>query len=61
MAAEMMTFKDEWEATLDELETESANLLVCFVVDSSISTEFNPKVYFSFKNNLKFLSPFVLS
>ena len=25
----MMTFKDEWEATLDELETESANLLVC--------------------------------
>ncbi|WZZ56869.1 hypothetical protein YC2023_056976 [Brassica napus] len=25
--AEMMTFKDEWEATLDELETESANLL----------------------------------
>lgn len=38
MAAEMMTFKDEWEATLDDLETESANLLVCFLVASSIST-----------------------
>lgn len=35
----MMTFKDEWEATLDELETESANLLVCFVVASSISSK----------------------
>ncbi|CAN8294962.1 unnamed protein product [Cochlearia groenlandica] len=27
VAAEMITFRDEWEATLDELETESADLL----------------------------------
>jgi len=28
VADEMATFKEEWEASLDELETESAHLLV---------------------------------
>lgn len=56
----MMTFKDEWEATLDDLETEIANLLVCFVVASSISTKFNSKAYLSFKKNLQ-ISTFLFS
>jgi hypothetical protein len=58
VAAEMMTFKDEWEATLDELETESATLLVCFVVASSIPTKLTPKGYLSFKVTCATLLPF---
>lgn len=30
MAEEMEAFKEEWEAVLDELETESAHLIVCY-------------------------------
>lgn len=49
----MMTFKEEWESTLDDLETESSNLLVCFVITSSISIIVNSKVYLLFKKNLQ--------
>lgn len=31
VAEEMAAFKEEWEMELDELETESANLLVQFI------------------------------
>lgn len=31
MSSEMNTFVEEWEAVLDDLEAESALLLVCFI------------------------------
>lgn len=34
IASEMDAFKEEWEAVLDELETESSHLLVCFSLQS---------------------------
>lgn len=46
----MMTFKDVWEETLDNLEIKSANLLVWFLY---FFTKFNTKFYLSFKKNLQ--------
>jgi hypothetical protein len=37
VADEMSTFTEEWEAVLDELETESAHLLVCFFLQLPIN------------------------
>lgn len=37
MADEMATFVEEWEAVLDELETEGAHLLVCFFLQLPIA------------------------
>lgn len=53
----MMTFRGKWEANLDNLEIESANLLAC----SSIFPEFSAKVNLSFKKNLNYFSFFSFS
>lgn len=46
----MITFKDEWEATLDELEIESANLLVCSFLLLFSQKLMQTFIYYSKKN-----------
>ena len=46
IADEMATFKEEWEAVLDDLETKSAHLLVWFYLSFSVDTFVN-NIFFS--------------